>query len=165
MRVSKKMELLELLHKDKYGNQHGLFKCSCSKTRISRLSDVRAKRVTKCKACNKLKQSEIGKASSVRMLGNNYGATHGCWGTPLYMRWAAMKHRVTNEPAYTAKNITVCKRWLDSFDNFKEDMQDTFFEHAQLDRIENSKGYSKDNCQWLNSSEHGTKSCKERWNA
>jgi len=153
------MELLELLHKDKSGNQYGLFKCSCSKTRISRLSDVKAKRVTKCKASGKLKQSENGSRQGKASI------KHGDSGTPLYNRWVAMKSRAKNHQAYVARNITVCKKWLDSFNNFKEDMQDTFFEHAVLDRIDNSKSYSKDNCQWLTVSNHSIKTAKDIKNA
>lgn len=157
------MKLLKELDKRAGSHKYGLFECSCGETREARLSDVRAGRVTKCKACNKLKQSAIGKASSKRMLGNTHGMKHGAWGTPLYTRWAAMKRRVVANTAYIAKGITVCEEWLASFDTFKADMEATFFEHAQLDRIDNDKGYNKQNCQWLNISEHSTKSCKERW--
>ncbi len=48
---------------------------------------------------------------------------------------------------YLAKGIKVCDRWLD-FNNFYEDMQESWELGLELDRIENDKGYYKVNCRW-----------------
>ena len=48
---------------------------------------------------------------------------------------------------YGAKGIKVCKKWK-SFINFWNDMKDTYFNEAQIDRIDNKKGYYKENCRW-----------------
>lgn len=50
-------------------------------------------------------------------------------------------------PYYGGRGITVCKRWLDSFDNFLADMG-VRPPGMTLERKENSKGYSKSNCVW-----------------
>lgn len=57
---------------------------------------------------------------------------------------------------YADKGITVTdQRWIDSVDNFIEDMGPCP-ENLSLDRIDNSKGYSKDNCRWATNSEQIT---------
>lgn len=47
------------------------------------------------------------------------------------------------------------KRWM-SFRNFLDDMEDSWFPGASLDRIDNNKGYSKDNCRWVTKDEQRT---------
>lgn len=77
----------------------------------------------------------------------------------LYDRYLKMLSRCNNPKDkryiyYGARGIKVCDRWERSFNNFKDDMEDTFVEGKQLDRIDNSKGYSPDNCRWVSHSEN-----------
>jgi len=70
---------------------------------------------------------------------------------PTYRSWAHMKERCFNKNVkeykwYGERGITVCKEWLE-FKNFYEDMGDKPDE-LQLDRIDNNKGYYKNNCKW-----------------
>jgi hypothetical protein len=72
---------------------------------------------------------------------------------PLYGRWAAMKQRCynknnTNYKNYGARGIKICDRWLKSFVNFLEDMGEPPSKNYSLDRIDNNKGYFKENCRW-----------------
>lgn len=73
--------------------------------------------------------------------------THGLYKSSAYRRWVYMKSRCTQDPRYVANGITVCDRWLHSFENFYADMGEPPPRHT-LDRIDGTKGYGPDNCRW-----------------
>lgn len=78
------------------------------------------------------------------------------WNTSEYKIWGSMKARCHNEKSsnyknYGARGITVCDEWLNDFSKFYQDMGPRPTGHS-IDRIDNSKGYFKENCQWSNRS-------------
>lgn len=76
---------------------------------------------------------------------------HGMSGTKAYRVWASMIHRCNNPKSqefhnYGARGISVCQRWH-QFAGFYADMGDPR-DGLSLERIDNSKGYCKENCCW-----------------
>ena len=78
---------------------------------------------------------------------------HGMYNTPIYTVWRSMTTRCRGTAGpdsirkYLNKGITVCDRWL-SFKGFYEDMADGHQDGLTIDRVDNSKGYFKENCRW-----------------
>jgi hypothetical protein len=62
-----------------------------------------------------------------------------------YISWKAMKARVGKRKYY--QSISICDKWSNSFESFLEDMGERP-SNMTLDRVDNRKGYSKDNCRW-----------------
>jgi hypothetical protein len=84
--------------------------------------------------------------------------THGKSYSKVYRTWIAMLSRCRNPNDnnyinYGARGIYVCERWY-KFENFYEDMGELPFYEAQLDRIDNEKGYYKENCRWVTCQEN-----------
>ena len=49
---------------------------------------------------------------------------------------------------YGGRGITICPEWVKSFDNFYNDMYPLHDKKKTLDRIDNDKGYFKENCKF-----------------
>ena len=110
-----------------------LFQCDCGNKKKLRLGDVRNESTSSCGCLS--------------------GVQHGLRQHNLYTTWCNMKSRCYNTNRhdysyYGGRGITVCNRWLNNFDYFLEDMGDKPSSTYTLERDDNEKGYSPENCFW-----------------
>lgn len=78
---------------------------------------------------------------------------HGLSNSRIYRIWTNMMTRCYNRNSdkfkwYGERGISVCEKWQ-IFYGFLEDMGDSYKEGLTLDRRNNDKNYSKDNCRWV----------------
>ena len=119
----------------KQRSRYGLYECPyCENTFECRISSVN---MGYTKSCGCLK-----------------GDAHGLTSHRFYNTWNGMLQRCTNTMRqdykdYGGRGITVCEEWL-NIRNFVDwcDLTHPNQEGYTLDRINNDKGYSPENCTW-----------------
>lgn len=85
--------------------------------------------------------------------------------TRLYQIYSGMKNRCYNSkspayPRYGGRGITICDEWLgdNGVQNFINwSLSHNYNDTLSIDRINNDKGYSPDNCQWVTRSFNSAK--------
>ncbi|QPL10865.1 HNH endonuclease [Pectobacterium phage Possum] len=122
------------------GGNHpkALVKCSCGVTKEIFRTSLRSGDSTSC-GCKR-----IEKVSTHGMSQKNLH---------IYRCWTALRNRCDNPnnpayPDYGARGINYCPEW-ESFENFRDwAYANGYKPELEIDREDNDKGYSPDNCRW-----------------
>ena len=120
--------------------------CSCGNTTLANTGSLRSGSRRSCGCLEVENRTRLNKTMGDRT------RVHGGWKTQAYKSWIGMKSRCNdkNNPVYGGVGIKVCQEWDESFEKFLEDMGTPPL-NASIDRLDNSKGYYKDNCRWATS--------------
>ena len=119
-------------------NRTMICRCECGAEKQIRIMHLTRGKIISCGCIQKTKNGESN--------------------TVLHKRWKAMFERTAitgiNKERYFDRGISVCKEWEDYF-TFKEwALKNGFQESLTIDRIDNSKGYSPDNCRYVTPEEN-----------
>lgn len=142
---------IKLSERENNKRSYWVCKCDCGNLKEVGISHLRSGATTSCGCYQKQKASE-----------SNH--KHGGRGTSLYNRWKQMRHRCENPEHvsyrnYGARGIKVADEWKD-YSVFKEWSElNGYRESLTIDRTDNNKGYSPQNCRWV---DHKTNSRNRR---
>lgn len=124
--------------------------CDCGNQAIVLSINLRRQRTRSCGCL------QVENAVSIGVLNTTHGDSKHGSEAPEYNAWHSMKKRCldVNHQAYKrygGRGITVCQRWLESYENFLADMGRRPSAKHSLDRVDNNlltDSYSKSNCRW-----------------
>lgn len=146
--TGKKFEKLFVL--ERFGNKFPVrWTCVCDCGNASHPSS-QALRNGLAKSCGCLIKEKL-KSGVLRSKGR---AKH----KKLYKVWDTMKQRCSNPnhknfKRYGERGISFCEKWK-SFDVFFEEIGYLWEDGLSIDRIDNDKGYCKENCRWITKKEN-----------
>lgn len=120
-------------------NRFALCKCDCGKTKEVRLLHLVRLRTKSCGCLSR--------------------TANGRYREALYLKWKGIKDRCKeahiDRHIYFERGISVCSEWENDYEAFKKwCVKNGYRKDLEIDRINNEKGYSPDNCRFVTRKEN-----------